>query len=477
MDIDPQAVEVTKLSLLLKVLEGEDEQTIARQLSMLQKRVLPDLGNNIKCGNSLIGPDFYEGRQMSFLDEEEMVRINAFDWEAEFAEIMQAGGFDAVIGNPPYLKLTLNNLDPRIAEYYSTRYQSLSGGSSKNLFQLFVERILQLQPKIFSFIVPESLLTTSSNKPLRLMMVREMTLSRLVVFDHFVFGDATIGSTIFVLATNERLKETTVEKLYPNGSTSQFKRLALDQCLDTWDTSSKNEFVPVLEKITHASVLMKELVEMSKGMVVKDRKNYLRSSRKAKDLPFLLGKSLGRYKVRCEHFANYDELTIVGGTRDLRKHVRTPRLLIRRTGDILCAAYSSNEELIESTLYILTSNRCDLKYLLGLLNSKLLTFYLKQKLITNVQGFPQILMGQLEQLPIRTINFADPTDQARHDRMVALVDRMLDLHKQLAEAKTPQTQTVLQRQIETTDRQIDVLVYELYELTEEEIKIVEESLG
>ena len=59
VDIDPQAVEVTKLSLLLKVLEGESEQTLARQLKLFHERALPDLGNNIKCGNSLIGTDFY----------------------------------------------------------------------------------------------------------------------------------------------------------------------------------------------------------------------------------------------------------------------------------------------------------------------------------------------------------------------------------------------------------------------------------
>ncbi len=58
MDIDSQAVEVTKLSLLLKVLEGESNQTLANQLRMFHERALPDLGDNIKCGNSLIGPDF-----------------------------------------------------------------------------------------------------------------------------------------------------------------------------------------------------------------------------------------------------------------------------------------------------------------------------------------------------------------------------------------------------------------------------------
>ncbi|MGC9394602.1 MAG: Eco57I restriction-modification methylase domain-containing protein, partial [Anaerolineae bacterium] len=109
VDIDTQAVEVTKLSLLLKVLEGEDEESLGgTQLAMSiagQERVLPDLSANIRCGNSLIGSDYYQGEQlaMDFADEETMYRINAFDWDGPegFPTAMAAGGFDAVIGNPP----------------------------------------------------------------------------------------------------------------------------------------------------------------------------------------------------------------------------------------------------------------------------------------------------------------------------------------------------------------------------------------
>ena len=106
VDIDPQAVEVSKLSLLLKVLEEESQETINAQLKFFHERALPDLGNNIKCGNSLIGTDFFEGQQMGLLDEEEMYRVNAFDWDGPggFPEIMKGGGFDAVIGNPPYVR-------------------------------------------------------------------------------------------------------------------------------------------------------------------------------------------------------------------------------------------------------------------------------------------------------------------------------------------------------------------------------------
>jgi hypothetical protein len=159
VDIDAQAVEVTKLSLLLKVLEGETGQTLQTIFRLFRERALPDLGDNLKCGNALIGPDFYQQEQLGLLDEEERYRINVFDWHAEFPQVFRtlhtAGelrepaaaapldytlpgiplhgnyskvshrkgrrvkaaqppgpieqekkvGFDAVIGNPPYVRI------------------------------------------------------------------------------------------------------------------------------------------------------------------------------------------------------------------------------------------------------------------------------------------------------------------------------------------------------------------------------------
>jgi type I restriction-modification system DNA methylase subunit len=102
VDIDTQAVEVTKLSLLLKVLEGESDQSLNTQMALFRERALPDLGDNIKCGNSLIGPDFYQTDLFGTLSDEDISRVNAFDWEKEFPEIVRAGGFNVVIGNPPW---------------------------------------------------------------------------------------------------------------------------------------------------------------------------------------------------------------------------------------------------------------------------------------------------------------------------------------------------------------------------------------
>jgi type I restriction-modification system DNA methylase subunit len=114
VDVDEQAVEVTKLSLLLKVLEGESDQTLQAQLKLFRERALPDIDGNIKSGNSIIGLDYYTS-QLDLIAERDDT-INAFDWQTEFPDIMAAGGFDIIVGNPPYRReLDYKNLMDEIA--------------------------------------------------------------------------------------------------------------------------------------------------------------------------------------------------------------------------------------------------------------------------------------------------------------------------------------------------------------------------
>ncbi len=158
VDIDPQAVEVTKLSLLLKVLEGESQESIGHQLSLLNERALPDLGRNIQCGNSLIGPDYYAERQLGFgfADEEERQRVNAFDWQTAFPQVFAKGGFDAVIGNPPYIRIqALQEWAPTEVEFYKKEYKSASKGNY-DIYVVFVEKGLSLlnQNGVLGFILP-----------------------------------------------------------------------------------------------------------------------------------------------------------------------------------------------------------------------------------------------------------------------------------------------------------------------------------
>ena len=119
----------------------------------------------------------------------------------------------------------------------------------------------------------------------------------------------------------------------------------------------------------------------------------------------------------------------------------------------------------------------DLRYILGILNSPILTYFLKEKGTVLRGGYFRMKTAYLNPFPIRTIDFRNPLDSADHDKIVKMVEHMLSVHQKIAKAKSPQAKTVIQRQIEATDRQIDKLVYKLYDLTDEEIEIVEAAGG
>jgi hypothetical protein len=123
VDIDAAAVEVTKLSLLLKVLEGETGEIAQRDVLKERERILPDLANNIKCGNSLIGPDFYDAPEMDLLDDESRFRVNVSDWKTGFTEVFKQGGFDCVFGDThaELLIASFGNI------HYSSRDESQEG--------------------------------------------------------------------------------------------------------------------------------------------------------------------------------------------------------------------------------------------------------------------------------------------------------------------------------------------------------------
>ena len=155
VDIDTNAVEVTKLSLLLKCMEGETQASIANQLKMFNERVLPTLDENIKSGNSLIDTDYYDA-QLDFGEER---KIKPFSWQKAYPSIFKKGGFDVVIGNPPYVTIggkgdTLfqnSEVEYLIQNYVSNQYKP-------NLYAFFYEKGLNILKEngVVSFIVPRT---------------------------------------------------------------------------------------------------------------------------------------------------------------------------------------------------------------------------------------------------------------------------------------------------------------------------------
>ena len=150
VDIDSNAVEVTKLSLLLKCMEGETPASIMNNQSLFNERALPSLDENIKCGNSLIGNDFYSGGDSLNIDIETQYKINCFDWEREFPSIFKSGGFDIVIGNPPYGAELMD-----IERNYLERKYNLSNTNTAALFIGLSKHLLK-DKGVNGFIIPKS---------------------------------------------------------------------------------------------------------------------------------------------------------------------------------------------------------------------------------------------------------------------------------------------------------------------------------
>jgi hypothetical protein len=373
-----------------------------------------------------------------------------FPWKLYFAEVFENGGFDIVIANPPYRVLTKNNTPINEHGYYIKHYKAIEVSYSKNLFTLFIEQSMKLlRPKAnLSYIVPEGLFKTRSYKGCVDLMEKEGNTKSVVTFTDYVFENAVTGNLIFLFERGWK------------GETSYFH-------FNTKYELSKIEVKEnkVISKIEKNSVSLKEITTMYKGMVVKDRDTVLFAEKKNNENDFLLGKNISKWKIISKYYTNYDNLQIIGGTKKLIKHNQVPRILIRRTGDTLCCAYLEKPALTESTLYSCwsTSQKFSDKFLIGLLNSKVLDYYSKILFITNQQGFPQILMTDLEQLPIKQISTIDQKP------FIEIVDKILAITKTNDYLENPDKQT----KVKEYEKQIDQMVYNLYGLTEDEIKIVE----
>jgi type I restriction-modification system DNA methylase subunit len=488
VDIDSQAVEVTKLSLLLKVLEGETSQSVQREL--IHQRVLPDLGDNIKCGNSLIGSDFYAQPGIPEMDADAHLRVNVFDWDGKngFAEIMKAGGFDAVVGNPPYVRS--RHIDERQKDYLSNAYET--GLYQPDLFSFFVERgVKLLEPDgRLSFIIPNGFLTNTQYGPLREFMLTKAKPEIIVDLKGGVFANASVDTSIVVIGANPKpSRSNTGTVLLGECPAAAAFRVAtpenavsiqtiMERPGHLFNTGSSKSSLALAEKVRGDSVALDTLVIVKAGMKV--RKDFVASTKiDSRYEKFLGGRDVKPFAINWTNkWVCYDKALECQFSNQAfrdRCNFETPmKLLVRQVmgPNRIFASLDERQYFCDQSLYVVipTTKRAGTHYLLGLLTSRLMAYFFNTNHGDRKQTFPKIKGDQIKQLPIRII---DQTNQTTHDRIVALVEKMLDLHKQRAAVKTPHEQTALDRQISATDAQIDRLVYDLYGLTEDEIKLVE----
>jgi len=496
VDIDRQAVEVTKLSLLLKVLEGESQETLGQQLALWRERALPDLGNNIKCGNSLIGPDYFEAQLLP--DEEEVRRVNPFDWEAEFPEIIADGGFNCVIGNPPYNAA----LTDEERTHLKQKFEGVKAGRQDSA-AIFVETGLRLSRGLVMYLLPYRLISRRRNHgPFQKWLYHNSHIQQVI----YIGKIKEIGANDeFMMMRLENAKDMRGLTMFvaPHASRDNIENFTIEfdeLKQDRWGPPNYEMNVRlgrfnqnVLAKTESVSIRLGEIATSRDGIVPFIRDKLVSNHKKDERYKPLLGirgfYSLSRYSSSWGGtYICYDieeARKYIKDKKELRKVQLRDESIFLQPEKVLTAQDSKTIKGTLDTESFYTTNSIhttymkagiegyNIRYILGLMNSRLVNYYHQSLVLKGQDLHPQILVTNLRKLPIRAINFDDPADVARHNKMVTLVERMLALHKKLAAATIPADKQLYQRQIEATDRQIDALVYELYGLTEEEIGVVE----
>jgi len=492
VDSDPQAVEVCRLSLLLKAWLEEERETPTGPLAREDLQVLPSLSEHILSGNALIGSDFFAGHRQP--DEDEVQRVNPLDWQRAFPDAINAGGFDVILGNPPFInaRLALQEHGPEAKRYLACRYQTAQG--AYDLYVLFVEKSLELLRRQgrAGMVLPNKIASLDYAARCRALLLTHTSLERITDVSALrVFPGAGVypyvliwrktpprrGQALQVLharTAQDLLSPTTTDSI-PQRSLSAEAGLAIH---GTLDVEARVPTQPLGERA--------ELHSGTTGFSAHQLADALheKSGRPpGAAFEFVVSRNIERYAIALGHvrfMRRHFERPVLpaarsGLTDNKLRLFRSPKIVVAGMTRRLEAAWDPGGLALGVSVYAVAQMQDNPHYLLGLLNSRLMShlFHLWFQAKHLAGGFLAINKGQLSRLPIRVIDPHDETDRSAHDRLVSLVEDMLAIEQQLSMASSASRKLACQSRANDADAAIDQLVYGLYRLTPQEIAVVD----
>ena len=537
VDIDSQAVEVTKLSLFLQMLEGEGKELHGTQSDLFRSSdltILPDMSANIRCGNSLIASDFYANAQGTLFDDEAMIKVNAFDWSEAFRQVGEvspslpsqvapriapassadslrfvglsatpsAGSnaarnarFDVVIGNPPYVfarESKEKGMDENEKNYYYSHYSVAK--YQINLYHLFIEKASTLlkEDGFFSFIIPNNWLTINSNKDLRQFVLTKSNV-QILNFKYKVFAGAEVDTAILVFENNgknQKVRLLQSEKIGEIVSIHECESsifLNEKDSVINIDAFTNKSFSPLLQKIESSGKTIADFADVKCGIKAyqigkgkpaqtkatkESRKFHSKIQENENYYKYIDGIDVKRYSLSWENreFIKYGKH--LAEPRTNWNLFSTPRILVRQipSKPPYCINAVFTDEVIINDLNSMNiiDIQCEPLFMLAVLNSRLISFWFEHKFGKLSRGlFPQFKINELKRFPIPAATKEQQTQFA------SLADAQIAAHEGLAAAVSEEDKRIARQRINALDAQINALVYKLYGLTDEEIRVVE----
>ncbi len=459
VDIDTQAVEVTKLSLLLKVLEDENKDALEQQQKLFQERVLPFLGENIKCGNSLIATDILDDETLT---NDEIAKINPFDWEEEFPAIFQDGGFDVAIGNPPYgAKLSKNEQNYLKKKYFKSSETAIA-------FTKLAHYLLLKDKGYLGYIIPKSFTFASNYKSIREYILEDLS----EIIDCKKVWKKVKLEQIMLFFRKNFLKEHYISGILKN------KEIYIKEDIskDTYTTFEmflndvSNKELDIALKIRKSNIFVKDIANNSRGGIfqknISDEGNTLvlgGAEIQRKGIIGIKGK-IDFDLIKDDKKVIINENSIL--VQRIIAHLTKPRDHIKITA---CYPENRNYVIVDTINQITFNKEYNCKIFWALFNSKLINWYCYRFIFAKAIRTMQFDNPVTNRIPIFT-----EIHKNQHS-LLKTVDKMFLLYHDINNAKTPHKKKLLEKQIKATDKKIDQMVYELYGLTEEEITIVENN--